>query len=151
MEVILVGNKIDLPGRVISRAEGQQFATQENLLFEETTAMDGNVNQVFEKLCASNSLITKASPTERWLDRDLVFQCPRNDLATATADSDCDFDIAESTILHNQRILLMNSFFFKLSPTFSHSWRSFMYLPYIFIRKTYMRFLDSESLALRFE
>lgn len=53
--IMLLGNKNDLPDRQVSRADGQQLAQQLGASFEEISALNSNVNVVFEKLCASNS------------------------------------------------------------------------------------------------
>ena len=46
--VILVGNKIDLSGRVVSHLEGEEFATNNGFIFIEINARDNNlVNSLF--------------------------------------------------------------------------------------------------------
>ena len=48
---ILIGNKTDLDNRVISEEEGRNFASENNLLFIETSAKTGNnVEEAFESV-----------------------------------------------------------------------------------------------------
>jgi len=52
--IALVGNKIDLPDRVISREEGQRLAREIHAVFVETSAKTGeNVRNLFEKVAKS--------------------------------------------------------------------------------------------------
>ena len=49
--VVLVGNKIDLPGRAVSEQEGAKLAKEIGAVFVETSAKTGeNVRKLFEKL-----------------------------------------------------------------------------------------------------
>ena len=49
--LVLVGNKIDLPNRVISKDEGEKAAKEVHAIHIETSAMTGeNVRKLFEKL-----------------------------------------------------------------------------------------------------
>jgi small GTP-binding protein len=49
--LILVGNKIDLPDRVVSKDEGEKLAKEIHAVFIETSAKTGeNVRKLFEKL-----------------------------------------------------------------------------------------------------
>ena len=58
MSIILVGNKIDLNERVISKEEGNEFALKNGLLYVETSSKDGiNIDEPFEQL--SNHIIKK--------------------------------------------------------------------------------------------
>ena len=51
VSIILVGNKMDLPNRVISYEEGDNFAKKYDLLFYETSAKEGNnIDEVFKKI-----------------------------------------------------------------------------------------------------
>ena len=53
-KIILVGNKIDLPNREISREEANKLAKQYNCEFFEVSALEGfNVNEIFESLTMS--------------------------------------------------------------------------------------------------
>ena len=48
---MIVGNKIDLPDRVVDRVEGAKFAKQQRALFMETSAESNvNVQAAFEEL-----------------------------------------------------------------------------------------------------
>jgi len=50
-KIILVGNKIDLPNREISRDEAMKLAKEYNCEFFEVSALEGiNVDQIFESL-----------------------------------------------------------------------------------------------------
>ena len=58
VSIVLVGNKIDLSERIISKEEGNDFAQKNGLLFVETSSKDGiNINTPFENL--SNDIIQK--------------------------------------------------------------------------------------------
>ena len=58
VSIILVGNKIDLNERVISKEEGNEFALKNGLLYVETSSKDGiNIDEPFEQL--SNHIIKK--------------------------------------------------------------------------------------------
>jgi Ras-related protein Rab-2A len=49
--IILIGNKIDLPDRIISTEEGLTFAKNNNLLFFETSALlSDNIELIFQAL-----------------------------------------------------------------------------------------------------
>ena len=49
--IILIGNKIDLENRQISREEGRKFAEDKNLKYYETSAMIGvNIKTAFNEL-----------------------------------------------------------------------------------------------------
>jgi len=51
LPLVLVGNKIDLPDRVISKDEGEKAAKEIHALFIETSAKTGeNVRKMFERL-----------------------------------------------------------------------------------------------------
>ena len=53
-KIILVGNKIDLPNRVISKEEASALALQYNCNFLEVSALLGtNVNEIFHSLASS--------------------------------------------------------------------------------------------------
>ena len=53
-KIILVGNKIDLPNREISREEANKLAKEYNCEFFEVSALEGfNVNEIFESLTMS--------------------------------------------------------------------------------------------------
>ena len=53
-KIILVGNKIDLPNREISREEANKLAKEYNCEFYEVSALEGfNVNEIFESLTIS--------------------------------------------------------------------------------------------------
>ena len=61
VSIILVGNKIDLPNRVISYDEGDDFAKKNNLLYCETSTKEGNnIDDVFEMI-ANNIIENKNS------------------------------------------------------------------------------------------
>jgi GTPase SAR1 family protein len=55
VEILLLGNKNDLPDRQVTRAQGQQLAQELGAHFEEISALDGNVNVLFERLCAGTA------------------------------------------------------------------------------------------------
>ena len=58
VSIILVGNKIDLNDRKISKDEGNEFALKNGLLYAETSAKEGiNIETPFENL--SNDIIKK--------------------------------------------------------------------------------------------
>ena len=58
VSIVLVGNKIDLNERVISKEEGNEFAQTNGLMYVETSSKDGiNINTPFENL--SNDIIQK--------------------------------------------------------------------------------------------
>ena len=72
VSIILVGNKIDLSERVISKEEGNEFAQKNGLLFVETSSKDGiNINLPFENL--SNDIIQKIkqNPNEFYNEQNL--------------------------------------------------------------------------------
>nr|MDO8134692.1 Rab family GTPase [Candidatus Njordarchaeum guaymaensis] len=49
--LVLVGNKIDLPNRAVSRAEGEKVAKELRAVYVETSAKTGeNVRKLFERL-----------------------------------------------------------------------------------------------------
>lgn len=51
MEIILIGNKIDLEGRKITRQETNELANKYNIPFMETSALTGeNVDEAFTKI-----------------------------------------------------------------------------------------------------
>ncbi len=51
--IFLVGNKIDLEDRVISREEAEAFAKEHNLEYYETSAKEGiGINEIFENMAA---------------------------------------------------------------------------------------------------
>lgn len=53
--VILVGNKIDLPNRRVTRLEAQNFADNSNMYYFETSAKTGEgVRELAEKITQSN-------------------------------------------------------------------------------------------------
>ncbi len=53
-KIVLVGNKIDLPNREISREEANKLAKEYNCEFFEVSALEGfNVNEIFESLTMS--------------------------------------------------------------------------------------------------
>lgn len=48
---MIVGNKIDLPGRTVDREMGKKFAKQQRALYVETSALNNtNVQMAFEEL-----------------------------------------------------------------------------------------------------
>ncbi len=52
--IMLVGNKNDIPDRVIRKEDGKRLADHEGILFEETSAKDAqNINGIFERLLES--------------------------------------------------------------------------------------------------
>ena len=58
VSIVLVGNKIDLNDRIISKEEGNEFAEKNGLLYVETSSKDGiNINTPFEML--SNDIVKK--------------------------------------------------------------------------------------------
>ncbi len=49
--IAIVGNKMDLPGRMVPREEGAKYAEDNNCIFMETSAKDGTgVEEVFKML-----------------------------------------------------------------------------------------------------
>lgn len=49
--IFLIGNKIDLNDRVVSREEAEEFAKQHNLEYYETSAKEGiGINEIFETM-----------------------------------------------------------------------------------------------------
>lgn len=58
VSVVLVGNKIDLPERTVSKEEASEFASKNNLLYVETSSKDGMYIDIpFEKL--ANDIVKK--------------------------------------------------------------------------------------------
>jgi small GTP-binding protein len=50
--VVLVGNKLDLPNRQVSRDSGEELAGMIGAFYRETSALTGNgVSEVFEDVC----------------------------------------------------------------------------------------------------
>ena len=58
VSIVLVGNKIDLIDRKVSKEEGEEIAKKNNMMYVETSSKDGtNVNEPFEML--ANDIIKK--------------------------------------------------------------------------------------------
>jgi Ras-related protein Rab-18 len=54
ISIVLVANKIDILDRKISKEEGQEFASKNNLLYVETSSKEGiNIDEPFEKLATN--------------------------------------------------------------------------------------------------
>lgn len=52
VQIMLVGNKSDLPDRQISQEQGEAAANQIQALYRETSALSGKgINEVFEDIC----------------------------------------------------------------------------------------------------
>ena len=53
-EIVLVGNKIDLEDRKVTKEKGMRFAEKNNLMYAETSSKEGiNVDSPFEKLATA--------------------------------------------------------------------------------------------------
>ena len=78
MEIILVGNKADLDNqRQVSREEGEAFARENNLLFQETSAKNAfNVESTFED--ASSIILQKINQGEYDLSNESIGIKPGN-------------------------------------------------------------------------
>ena len=62
-EIVLVGNKIDLEDRKVTKENGMRFAEKNNLMYVETSSKEGiNVDSPFEKLAGSLVKKIKENP-----------------------------------------------------------------------------------------
>ena len=60
VSIILVGNKIDLPFRNVTKEEGESFANKNDLMYLETSSKEGtNIEKIFEMI--SKEIISKKS------------------------------------------------------------------------------------------
>jgi len=66
-EIVLVGNKIDLEDRKVTKEKGMRFAEKNNLMYVESSSKEGiNVDSPFEKLATALVNKIKENPEYNW-------------------------------------------------------------------------------------